>query len=61
MERYESERIADEMIERYDEVYFNYMNKILDLVREEANNPHESTPNNLAQTALQALGVPKIP
>ena len=60
MERQEIERIADRMIQQYDEVYFDYMNRILDQVREEANNPHESTPNNLAQTALEALGIPKI-
>jgi len=61
MERQEVERIADEMIQRYDEVYFDYMNKILDQVREETNNPHRTTQDNLALRALQSLGVPKIP
>ena len=61
MEREEIERIADDMIKRYDEVYFDYMNRILDEVRAEANNSHETTQRNLGLTALEALGVPKIP
>ena len=60
MERQEIERIADEMIRKYDEVYFDYMNRILDQVREEANNSHESTPKNLGQAALEGLGIPKV-
>jgi hypothetical protein len=61
MERHEIQETADRIIARYDEVYFDYMNRILDEVREEANNPHKSTQDSLAQTALQALGIPKIP
>ncbi len=61
MEREEISRIADEMIARYDAVYFEVMNRIVDEIRAEANNPHESTPRNLAQVALTELGLPKIP
>lgn len=61
MERQEIEQTADRIIAKYDEVYFDYMNRILDEVREEANNPHRTTQDSLAQRALQALGVPKIP
>lgn len=53
--------IADEIIRGYDEVFYDYMNKILDLVREEAKNSHGTTQDSLAQQALQALGIPKIP
>lgn len=61
MEREEIERRADAICDIYDEVYFDYMNRILDQVREEANKLHESTPSNLGLTALEALGIPKIP
>lgn len=60
MERNEIERQADEIIAKYDEVYFEVMNRILEEVRGEANDPHESTPSNLAQVALRELGLPKI-
>lgn len=60
MERYEIEQKADEIIAKYDEVYFEVMNRILDEVRAETNNPHESTPSNLAQVALTELGLPRI-
>lgn len=53
--------IADEIIRKYDEAFYDYMNKILDQVREEAKNSHETTPNNLGHTALESLGIPKIP
>lgn len=52
---------ADRIIAMFDEVYFDYMNKILDRVRAEANNSHETTQHNLGLTALEALGLPKIP
>lgn len=55
MERDEVERIADLICEAYDEVYFDYMNRILDQVRAEASNPHGSTQRNLGQEALRAL------
>ena len=58
MEREEIERQADAICEAYDEVYFDYMNRILDQVREETNNPHKPTPSNLGQVALET---PKIP
>lgn len=58
--RQEIEQEADRIIEKYDEVYFRYMNMILDEVRAEANNSHETTQRNLGLTALEALGVPKI-
>ena len=61
MERQEIERIADLICEVYDEVYSDYMNRILDQVREETNSPHEFTPSNLGPTSLEALGIPKIP
>lgn len=61
MEHQEIERQADAICAAYDEAYFSIMNRILDEVRAEANNPHETTPSNLAQVALQALGLPKIP
>lgn len=60
MEREEIERQADRLIAAYDEVYFEVMNRILEEVRAETNNPHESTPSNLAQIALKQLGLPRI-
>ena len=60
MEREEIERQADAICDMYDEVYFDYMNRVLDQVRGETNSPHESAPNNLCQVALKALGVPEV-
>lgn len=60
MERDEIERQADAICNMYDEVYFNVMNRVLDEVRDETNNSHKATPNNLARVALRALGSPKI-
>lgn len=51
--------IADQMAARYDEIFFEVMNRILAEVRHETNT-HESTPSNLAQVALTQLGVTRI-
>ena len=61
MERKEIERRADAICDMYDEVYFDVMNRILNEVRAGTNNHHKPTPSNLGQTALEALGTPKIP
>ena len=61
MEREEIERQADAICAMYDEDYFAVMNRILEEVREDPNNPHTSTLESLGRQALTALGLPKIP
>jgi hypothetical protein len=61
MEREEIEHAADRICDMFDEAYFDFMSKILDRVRAEANNSHETTQRNLGQVALEALEPPKIP
>lgn len=60
MEREEIERQADAICDMYDEVYFDYMNRVLDQVREEAKSPDRTTQSSLGLTALEGLGTPKI-
>lgn len=54
METEKARQAADEICRLFDEAYFDFMNRILDQVREEANNSHETTQNSLGQVALQA-------
>jgi hypothetical protein len=58
VEREEIEKTTDRIIAMYDEVYFDYMNKILDLVRAEANNP-QTTQRNLGHLAIESPEIPK--
>lgn len=58
MEREEVQRQADRICEMYDEVYFDYMNRILDQVRAEANNP-QTTHRNLGHLAIESPENPK--
>ena len=51
--------IADEICQRYDEIYFSIMNKILDEVR--ANNLRNERQRNLGRQALQESELPKTP
>ena len=52
MERNEIERTADEIIARYDEDYFEVMNRILDEVRAEANS---SASTRIAQNIVNTV------
>lgn len=60
MDKEESSRIADEIIRRYDEAFYDFMNRVLDQVREEAKSPDRTTQSSLGLTALEGLGTPKI-
>lgn len=61
MERNEIERQADAICDMYDQAYFEVMNRILDDVREGTNTPDMTIRHNLAQLALQQLGLSKKP
>lgn len=51
--------IADDLIERYDAVYFEAMDRILEKVR--ANIAHTAISNTLDPLSQQELGSPKTP
>lgn len=53
--------IADEIIRQYDEAFYDYMNKILDQVREEAKSPDRTTQNSLGMTALETTKIAADP
>ena len=51
--------IADEMCQRYDEIFFRVMNKVLEEVK--ANNLRNERRRNLGHQAMQAQELPKTP
>lgn len=58
MEANDIERVADELCDHFDEAYFEFMNRILDQVRGETNNP-QTIHRNLGHLAIEAPENPK--
>lgn len=52
--------IAARLCDEYDDMYFDFFNRVLERVREEAT-PRADTPSNLGRVALSEQVVPKTP